>query len=158
MLVQLDAKESSMQMPGAVKFHRTLKKPTQNYSVSIRNKTPITPYPTSEASSLHPLRCLVSQYVLQYLLLVCSQAGRELDLHGDDEVASFVWLLALRHSQPRETFRPCRLRRARPVDLDLLAIDGLDRSRPAGECFFEVDVYGVGQVIAFTFEERVIFL
>jgi hypothetical protein len=40
----------------------------------------------------------------------------------------------------------------------LLAVDGLNCALPAGKGFFEVDFYGVSNVVTVTLEERVCFL
>jgi hypothetical protein len=68
------------------------------------------------------------QNLLELVLLCRRQTCREYDLDADDEVATFVWLLALGHAEVGVAVSEgwwCRTARADP---DLLAVDGLDGS------------------------------
>jgi hypothetical protein len=68
------------------------------------------------------------QNLLELVLLCRCQTCREYDLDADDEVASFVWLLALGHAEVGVAVSEgwwCGTARADP---DLLAVDGLDSS------------------------------
>lgn len=86
------------------------------------------------------------------------QTCGELNLDADDKVASFVRLLALGHAQVGvAVFVGGRCRTAR-ADADLLAVDGLYGSGPAGQGFFQCDVDVVDDVVAFALVQGVIFL
>jgi hypothetical protein len=79
-------------------------------------------------------------------------------LDTDDKIASFVGLLALGHTQVGVAISEgwwCGTARA---DTDLLAIDGLDGSRPAGQGLLQCDLDVVDDVVAFAFVERMFFL
>jgi len=93
-------------------------------------------------------RC--SQNLLELVLLCGCQACRELDFDTNDEIASFIWLLALGHAQVGVAIFVCWWCRAARADTNLLAIDGLDSSGPASEGLFQCDVDVVNEVVAFT--------
>lgn len=77
------------------------------------------------------------------------QTGRELDLDTNDEIASFIWLLTLGHTQVGVAIFVCWWCRAARADTNLLAIDGLDSSGPASECLFQSDLDVVDEVVTF---------
>lgn len=86
------------------------------------------------------------------------QCCRELDPDTNNEVTALCRFLALRHTEVRIPFLERWAGRAGAADLELLAVDGLDGSAPAGKRFFEVDIDGVPDVVAFSFEEWMWFL
>lgn len=92
-------------------------------------------------------RC--SQNLLELVLLCECQACRELDFDTNNEIASFVWLLTLGHTQVGVAIFVCWWCRAARADTNLLAIDGLDSSGPASECLFQSDLDVVDEVVAF---------
>lgn len=101
----------------------------------------------------HYGNCVVSldgslQDLLELVLLVGCQAARELDLDAYDEVAALAGLLALRHAQAGVAIRVLWRRGTRRLDRDVLAVDGLDRSGPAGEGLLEVDLHDVLEIVA----------
>lgn len=99
-----------------------------------------------------------SQNLLELALLLRIQTCRELDLDADNEVASFVWFLALGHAQVGvAVFVSWRCGTA-GADANLLAIDCLDGSGPAGQGFFQCDVDVVDDVVAFALVQGVFFL
>lgn len=99
-----------------------------------------------------------SQNLLELLFLVCRQRCRELDAYAHDEVAALVGLLALWHSEIRETFGEGRSGRSATADGYLLSVDRLYGPSPASKGFFEVKFDDVLDVVAFAGEKRMGFL
>jgi hypothetical protein len=81
-----------------------------------------------------------------------------LNLDTDDEVAPFVWLLALWHAQVGVAVSEGGWCGAARADADLLAVDGLYGSRPTGQGLFQCDLDVVDDVVAFAFVEWMFFL
>ena len=98
------------------------------------------------------------QDCLELLLLLCRQAGGELDLDAHNEVAALTRLLALRHTQVGVSFCPSRPRRPTASHAELFAVDGLYSAAPASERFLEIEFDDALNVIAFAGEKRVWFL
>lgn len=100
----------------------------------------------------------ILQDFLQLLLLLASQAGWELDLDANNEVTPLSGLLALRHTQVGVPLRPRRPCGPAAAYAELLAIDCLYSTAPAGQGFFEVEFDRTLNIVAFASEERVGFL
>jgi len=81
-----------------------------------------------------------------------------LDLDADDEVASFVWLLALGHAQVGVAVSVGWWCGAARANADLLAVNGFHGPGPASQGFFQCDFDVVDDVVAFAFIQRVFFL
>ena len=95
---------------------------------------------------------------LQLLLLLACQARRKLDFNTDDEVATFIWLFALWHTQVGVTFCPGRSCRPSTSYAELFAINCLNSTTPASERFFEVEFDNALDVVTFSSEEGMRFL
>ena len=93
-------------------------------------------------------------------LLSHGQAGGKLDLHFDNHVSPFVFVLtlALRHPKMRESFPKPGGCRTASADWDLLAIDGRYCSLPAREGFFKTELNGGYEIVVLTLEKRMLFL
>ncbi len=98
------------------------------------------------------------QDCLQLLFLLLRQARGELDFDAHNEVAPLVWLFALRHAQVWVSFCPGRTSWPTASHAELFAVNGLHGAAPAGERFFEVEVDGKLDIVAFTGEEGMGFL
>jgi hypothetical protein len=99
-----------------------------------------------------------SQNLLQPLFLRRAQRHRELNIVLDDEIAALARLLGDWHAQPRVGIRATRLRGARLVNVELLAVYRCDSSLPACQGLLQVEIDGVDYVVAVADEERVWFL
>jgi hypothetical protein len=80
----------------------------------------------------HPNFCHRLQNLLELILLCRRQTSREVDLDANDEVASFVWLLALGHAEVGVTISEGWWCGTAGTDADLFAVDGFYGSCPAG--------------------------
>jgi hypothetical protein len=98
------------------------------------------------------------QNLLELFFLFARQTCRELDFDANDKVAPLGWLLRLWHSEVRIFLCPCWTCRPTTANVELLVVDGLDRSSPACECFFEVEFNDALDVVAFAGEECMRFL
>jgi hypothetical protein len=99
-----------------------------------------------------------SQNLLQLPLLLLAQKRRELDIIHDNKVTPLIRFLAERHTQVRIRVTASRLRGTGFVEIDLLSIDSGDCSLPTRKGFLKLEVDFVVQVVAFTCEERMLFL
>lgn len=120
------------------------------------NFSPIISYYQTMPSP-HPVP-ISSQDLLQLPLLLKSQGRREFNIIRDDEFSSFRWLLGKWHAPTWIVVFGTWLCGTGFLDLDLLAVDGGYGSLPACECLFEIEVYGLVDIVAFAGVEGVFFL
>lgn len=100
-----------------------------------------------------PIPTLHLQDLPKLLLLFCGQTGGELDMIFDDEIPPRTWLLGNGHSEPGIAVGAAWLRWTGLVNVDLLAVDGGDRSLPACEGFLELEVDRMNEIVAFASKE-----
>jgi hypothetical protein len=99
-----------------------------------------------------------SQHLLERLLLCWAQAARELDVHPDEEVASFTRFPRQRHSESRIPLFMAGLRGPGLAHPDGLSIDRPHDSLPASERLLEIELDCCDKVVALTLESRMFFL
>ena len=90
--------------------------------------------------------------------MLCGERLGKLNPYTDDEIAALVGLFALRHAVIGEALCEVGSCRASVANGDLLSVDGLHNSLPAGQRFFEVELDYVLDVVAFACKEGMWFL
>ena len=98
------------------------------------------------------------QNLLQLVLLILCESRGESDVDSHDEIAPLFRLLTLWHTETWELVCICRGRGTCGADADLLAINGLDGPLPASQCFLQFNIDIMPDVVAFSFEQGVVFL